>query len=125
MSEEFVWREIDFNPIHPNGVCTELWIHGPVYQLVKKGFLLDKELHCYASHLISKAAVWLQFGEHGTLCSKYDDEPTRNNNLKRIFSYFESHKLNPKILTNASTKEDNFSRNVKQFVDFYFRSRHF
>lgn len=132
MTENLAWKRISFDPVHPNGVCKELWIYGLVYQLVRKGALWDTPLQCYASHFNSQHGVWLQFGEQGAVCTHDDDAMTRMKNLDRANSYFEAHELSPQLLLNAEIEDapdpaftDAMYRHLRKFVEFYFRSRPF
>ena len=124
-----MWEQIFFDPIQPNGTCKELWVHGPVYQLVKKGYVLDTPVHCYASHYRSQSKVFMQFGEHGTVCTVDDDKATWLKNLERAQAFFEAHRINQNTLIGAElpevddhTVQDDFASHLKRFVEFYFRS---
>lgn len=124
---EYCWKRIAHNPrnrsVHP-----ALWLHGDVYQLVRKGLAVDAPLHHYASHSRSRFSVLLQFGNPGVLCNIRDTPEERAANQEKAHALLWNAGLAPGVMLQAGLDQavplavrEAFYRCLKRFVNFYFR----
>jgi hypothetical protein len=123
-----IWKRLDRNPEAHWGVSRKLWTHGDVYQLVRKGLVLDAPLDCYASHARSRASTLLQFGNHTVVCAASDADAQRNANAKEILQNMARNRITHATLVAAQPEnsiplqqKDALFRSLKRFVEFYFR----
>jgi hypothetical protein len=122
------WKKIEHDRLKYPGIHAELWTHGTVYSLVKKGLLSDTPLHCYASHSHSRASVLMQFGAGSVICNAHDTELERLDRANRVAPLLAAQDITPETLTAASIErttpmptQDALFRHLSRFVAFYFR----
>ncbi len=125
----YVWKLADNNTSSPDCVTHEMRVHGEVYQLHKKGMLIDTALPVYASYSRSRFEIKMQFGNNPTVCNVRDDELLRLRNFKKIDMLFDRHKLNLSALNEAlpehgyhAEHKNSFLLCLKRFVGVYFRA---
>lgn len=116
-----------------NGTKKELVIHGAVFELVRKGVLKDKSLHCYASYARARHSLLLQFG-HGKdaiTCDLLDKESLRVKNHAYVYSLLARQGIEPHDLLRAGIAGvspeagDTFYKCLRRFVEYEFGSRAF
>jgi len=127
----YCWKPIARNPrnrrVHP-----ALWQHGDVYQLVRKGILIDRPLHHYASYARSRYSMLLQFGNPGVICDVRDDLLVRSAKQEKAQTVLWKTGIAPGVLLQARVDhavplgtQEAFYRCLKRFMEHYFASRGF
>lgn len=120
-------RDARNRSVHPG-----LWLHGDVYQLVRKDILRDRPLHHYASYARSRYSMLLQFGNPGVICDVRDDLAMRRAKQEDAHALLWKTGLAPGVLLQAGVDhavplgtQEAFYRCLKRFVQHYFASRGF
>lgn len=126
MGDRYSWKVADIDLSKPDAVLQELRVHGKVYQLARKGIVLDKPLNCYASFSKGASSILLQFGNSPVVSNIRDDELLRLRKLARMHAFLGMNSIAPEDLIHARTDDeptfvDSFQQNMKRFVGTYFR----
>jgi len=123
------WKEIATDTTKYPGIHRELWINGTVYQLFKKGMLVDLPVHCYVSHGRSLAQTVFQFGAASVVCAIDDAEHQRAANTKEADKHLADSGVSRDVLMQAGfpretdlALQDAAYRRIRRFLDIYFRS---
>jgi hypothetical protein len=123
------WKEIPPDTTKYPGIHRELWVNGKVYQLFKKGILLDSPVHCYVSHSRSRAQTVFQFGAASVVCTINDTERQRAVNRQEAEQHLASNGVSRDVLMQAGfprtidlALQDAMYRRIRRFLDIYFRS---
>jgi hypothetical protein len=124
----YCWKKLEHDRLKYPGIHAELWTHGTVYSLVKKGLLSDTPLHCYASHKHSRSAVLMQFGAGSVVCNAHDTALERLDRKGKVAPLLAAQNITPETLATAAIErsipmptQDALFRHLKRFVEFYFR----
>jgi len=128
MGDRYTWKIADSDLSKPDAVLKELRVHGRVYQLVKKGFLLDKPMNCYASFSRGRSSILLQFGNSPVVSNLRDNELLRLRKLSKMHAFLGMQGIPPEELIYARADDeqpdikDSFFLNLKRFVETYCRA---
>ncbi len=126
---KYVWKLADNNTSVPDPVAQEMRVHGEVYQLYRKGILMDTPLPFYASYSRSRFEIKMQFGNNPTICNVRDETLAKLRKFKKIDTLFDCHKINLAAFTEAlpehgfhAEHKNSFLLCLKRFVGVYFRA---
>jgi hypothetical protein len=126
---KYSWKLADNNPSSPDFVTHEMRVHGDVYQLHKKGLIVDRALPFYASYSRSRYEVKMQFGNNPTVCNIRDETLSKLRKFKKVDMLFDRHKINLATFTQAlpehghhNEHKNSFWLCLKKFVGVYFRA---
>ncbi|MEM2916504.1 MAG: hypothetical protein QXT19_04065 [Candidatus Woesearchaeota archaeon] len=125
----YLWKLVDNEPSIPDYVTQEMRVHGEVYQLYRKGIIMDSPLPVYASFSRSRYEIKMQFGNNPTVCNVRDEDLARLKKFKKIDALFDRHKISiPSILSalpqhgHHAEHKNSFLLCLKRFVELYFRA---
>jgi hypothetical protein len=125
---KYSWKLVGNDNSSPDFVTHEMRTHGTVYQLHKKGIIVDMALPVYASYSRSRFEVKMQFGNNPTVCNICDESIAKLKKFKKIDTLFDRHKINLETFTHAlpehghhAEHKNSFLLCLKRFVGVYFR----